>query len=314
MLEAGVIFGATGFIGRNLTAWLSGKVERIVAVSHSGAPVSGASECVAMHRLDDIRPLPTDTVVINLAAQRYDASRFEMAQSDVLTTNVAIANAVYRFCIGRRLREVRTASSVAVYEAGLDLMDDRRAVDFNLPPNRNEAFYGWSKRWGEILAGLHQERFGVSTISFRLSNPYGPHDSLDPAHAHVLPAFVMRALAPANSFAIKGSPKVERDFVYVDDVCEIFETSLGWIGKTAAMNLCAGCTTTLYEVAETILTVLGDERPIVAHEEPALGVAARRSTNATVIEATGKSGFATLREGLIPTLAWYRDALVRSRN
>jgi len=313
MVEAVVIFGATGFIGRNLAAWLSGKIPRIVAVSPGGALVNGATEWVAMDRLDDIRPLPAEAVVINLAAQRYDASRFEMAQSDVLTTNVEIANAVYRFCINRGLREVRAASSVAVYEAGLAVMDDRRPVDLNLAPNRNEAFYGWSKRWGEILADLHQDRFGVSTISFRLSNPYGPRDSLDPVHAHVLPAFVMRALAPSDAFVIKGSPKIERDFIFIDDVCEIFEISLGWVGKTAAMNLCAGRTNTLHELAETILSILGEERPIIANEESLQGVAARRSTNASVIEATGKSSFASLREGLTPTLAWYRDALA-SRN
>jgi UDP-glucose 4-epimerase len=314
MREAVVIFGATGFVGRNLVAWLSGKVARIVAVSRSGARVGGASECVPINQLDDIRPLPADAVVINLAAQRYDASRFDMAQSDILATNVEIADAIYRFCISRGLREVRAASSVAVYEAGLALLDDRRPIDLNTTPNPNEAFYAWSKRWGEIVAKLYQDRFGVSTISFRLSNPYGPHDSVDPGHAHVLPAFVMRALAPADSFVIKGSPRVERDFVYIDDVCETFEASLGWVGKTAALNLCAGRTTTLYELAETILAILGDQRPIVANDESLQGVAARRSTNAMVIEATGKSTFATLREGLIPTLAWYRDALATSRS
>ncbi len=314
MREAVVIFGATGFVGRNLVAWLAGKVKRIVAVSRSGAPVGGAGECAAMDRLDDIAPLPGDAVVINLAAQRYDASRFDLAQSDILTANVEIANAVYRFCVGRGLREVRVASSVAVYEAGLATLDDRRPIDLNAEPNRNEAFYAWSKRWGEILAKLHAERFGVSTISFRLSNPYGPHDSLDSAHAHVLPAFVMRALAPGDSFVIQGSPKVERDFVFIDDVCEAFETSLDWAGKTAAMNLCSGRTNTLYELAQTILAILDDKRPIVASAAAAQGVAARRSTNAIVAEAIGKTRFASLHEGLPPTLAWYRDALASRRN
>jgi nucleoside-diphosphate-sugar epimerase len=314
MPDAVVIFGATGFVGRNLVARLSGKVARIVAVSRNGAPVAGADQCMAMDRIDNIAALPVDTVVINLAAQRYDASRFDMAQSDILTANVEIANAVYRFCIRRGLREVRAASSVAVYEAGLAVLDDRRPVDFNAPPNTNEAFYAWSKRWSEIIAGLHRDRFGISTVSFRLSNPYGPHDSVDSASAHVLPAFVMRALAPGEAFVIKGSPRVERDFIYIDDVCDIFETSLDWRGETIAMNLCAGRANTLYELAETILAILGDKRRIVANDEMAQGVAARRSTNAMVIEATGKSTFATLAEGLIPTLEWYANALANSSN
>ena len=169
MPEAIVIFGATGFVGRNLVARLFGKVARIVAVSRSGVPMAGADQCVAIDRLDDVVSLPADTIVINLAAQRYDASRFDMAQSDILTANVEIANAVYRFCIQRGLREVRAASSVAIYEAGLAVLDDRLPLDFNAAPNLSEAFYAWSKRWGEIIAGLHRDRFDISTVSFRLS-------------------------------------------------------------------------------------------------------------------------------------------------
>lgn len=311
MVEAVVVFGASGFVGRNLVAHLAGKVGRIVAVSRSGAPVPGAAENVGMDRLADIAPLPAETIVINLAAQRYDASRFEMAQSDILTANVGIANTVYRFCLERGLREVRAASSVAVYPAGLAVMDDTVPVDLNTPPNPNEAFYGWSKRWGEILAALHRDRYGISTVSFRLSNPYGPHDSTDLAHAHVLPAFVIRGVTPADSFVIKGSPEVRRDFIYVRDVCEVFEASLGWRETTTAMNLCTGRTNTLHELAQTILRLRGDPRPILAPDQAVQGVAARVSTNETVIRATGKTHFASLAEGLAPTIEWYADALAR---
>ena len=61
-----------------------------------------------------------------------------------------------------------------------------------------------------------------------------------------------------EAFVIKGSPRVERDFIYIDDVCDVFETSLDWRGETVAMNLCAGRANTLYELAETILTILGE--------------------------------------------------------
>lgn len=311
MADAVVVFGASGFIGRNLVAHLAGKVARLVAVSGRGAVVPGATENVDMAGLAGISALPADTIVVNLAAQRYEAARFDMAQSDILTANTAIANAVYRFCLERGVREVRAASSVAVYPAGLDVMDDALPVDLNASPNSNEAFYGWSKRWGEVLAGLYRDRYGIATVSFRLSNPYGPYDSTDMAAAHVLPAFVMRALSPGDAFVIKGSPDVRRDFIYVGDVCEVFESSLAWRGSTAAMNLCAGRTHTLYELAQSILRLTDDARPIVAEGGAVKGVAARVSTNATVMQAAGKTTFAGLAEGLAPTIAWYRDALGR---
>ena len=269
-------------------ARLVGKAARIIAVSRSGAAVPGANQCVAFDRLDDIIPLPADTIVINLAAQRYDAGRFALAQSDILTANVEIINTVYRFCIQRGLHEVRTASSVAVYEAGLPILDDTAPIELNAAPHPGESFYAWSKRWGEISAGLHRDRFNISTVLFRLSNPYGPHDSVRSRSRPCFACFCHAGADASNSFVIKGSPLVERDFIYVDDVCSVFETSLEWKGKTTAMNLCAGRVVTLYELAETIFAVLGDKRPIVADDTEIRGVAARRPTNTTVGEATGK--------------------------
>ncbi len=112
-----------------------------------------------------------------------------------------------------------------------------------------------------MVADLHAERYGIHTISFRLSNPYGPHDSTDPRKAHVLPAFVMRALAPGERFTIKGNPLVERDFIYVGDVVDVFARSLAIRETSDALNLCRGETTTLLDLARTILEVAGRTGP-----------------------------------------------------
>lgn len=305
--EAVVVVGATGFVGRNLVAHWGGRIERIVAVSPSGGAVAGMTEAVRFDALDDLR-LPADTIMVNVAAQRYDADRFETAQSDLLTGNSEIANRVYRFCLTHGIREVRSASSVAVYPAGLDRLDDAVPVDLNAPPNPNEAFYAWSKRWAEVVAALHAERYGVHTLSFRLSNPYGPHDSTEPRKAHVLPAFVMRALDATDRFEIKGNPLVERDFIYVGDVVEAFTRSLSFRETDAALNLCRGETTTLLDLARTILAVAGRDLPVHAPDTATQGVLARRSTNARLREVLGLSSFTGLAEGLAPTIEWYRHA------
>lgn len=305
--EAVVVIGATGFVGRNLIAQWSGRMARVVAVSPSGGAVAGMTEAMPFDAMDDLR-LPTDTIVVNVAAQRYDADRFETVQSDLLTGNADIANRVYRFCLTHGIREVRAASSVAVYPAGLDRLDDTVPVDLNAPPNPNEAFYAWSKRWAEVVAALHAERYGVHTLSFRLSNPYGPHDSTEPRKAHVLPAFVMRALDATERFEIKGNPLVERDFIYVGDVVDAFTRSLEIRETDAVMNLCRGETTTLLDLARTILAVAGRDLPVHAPDTATLGVLARRSTNLPLRDFLGRSDFTGLAEGLTPTIEWYRHA------
>ena len=305
--ETVVVVGATGFVGRNLVAHLADRVPRLIAVSPSGQSVPGATEAARFDALEALS-VPADAIVVNVAAQRYDADNFETAQSDLLTGNAEIANRLYRFCLTKGIREVRAASSVAVYPAACDSLDDAQAVDLNAPPNRNEAFYSWSKRWSEVIANLHAERYGIHTISFRLSNPYGPHDSTDPRKAHVLPAFVMRALAPGERFEIKGNPLVERDFIYVGDVVDVFTRSLEMRETSDALNLCRGETTTLLDLARTILEVAGEKRPVHAPDTATHGVLARRSTNRRLCERFGMSTFTGLADGLRPTIAWYRQA------
>ncbi|GJD77062.1 NAD-dependent epimerase/dehydratase family protein [Methylobacterium gregans] len=307
--EAVVLFGASGFVGRNLAARLAGRVGRLIAVNASGMPVPGADATLPIGALGEVPALPRDTVAIHVAAPRYDAARFATAQADLLAGNIEIANRIYGFCAERGIAEVRMASSVAVYPAERAILDDAVPVDLHAPPHPGEAFYAWSKRWAEIAAGLFRERYGINTIAFRLSNPYGPYDALDEAVAHVLPAFVIRALRPGEVFTIRGDPQVERDFIHVDDVVAVFERSLRRRGESLTANLCSGTTTSLQTLAETILRLAGVARPIAAAGQTGSAVLARRSTNALVRQAFGDLRFTSLEDGLSQTIDWYRHAL-----
>ncbi|MEM7243361.1 MAG: NAD(P)-dependent oxidoreductase [Pseudomonadota bacterium] len=303
-----IIVGATGFLGRNLVTRMSGR-SVLTAVSGSGRAVPGADQSMRIDQLSELPKLPQDCVVINLAAQPYDAARFDAAQSDILTTNIGIVHQVYRFCVEREIKEVRSASSVAVYPAGLETLDDEKPVDLSIDPNPNEMFYGWSKRWSEIAARLYSKKFGISTLSFRLSNPYGPYDSTNIDKAHVLPAFVMRALGDEPEFTIRGNAKTERDFVFAEDVCDVFERSLAWSGTSDQFNLCTGTSVDLQALAETLLRLVGKTRPIKTGETLVQSVLARRATNAKLKAAFDKSTFTSLESGLKHTLDWYANAL-----
>lgn len=305
MSEAIVLFGASGFVGRNLMERLTAEGRTVYAITGSGSPLPGAAATASLERAADLPLLPADAIAVHVAAYRYDSERFELKQSDILVNNLALNARVFQFCAERGVKELRMASSVAVYPGHLAVMDDAEPLDLNAPPHTGEAFYAWSKRAAEVMADLYARQYGVHTISFRLSNPYGPHDSTDPRNAHVAPAFVMKALDSNPVFPIRGDPLVERDFVYVGDVVDAFVRSFAWRERTDAFNLCTGKTVTLQTLAEMCLRLAGASKPIEAGAPGAFGPAKRVSTNARIKAALGLA-FRGLDDGLSPTMAWYR--------
>jgi nucleoside-diphosphate-sugar epimerase len=307
-----VVFGASGFIGRNIVDVLAGRVETLVGVTSGTPHVPGCTATVAMRDVASLPALPPDAVVINVAAFRYAAATFHADQSKLLTANVAIANAVYGFCAARGIKEVRLGSSVAVYPATSSVQDDNAPVDLNAWPHAGEAAYAWSKRWAEVCAEIHLRQFGVNTLSFRLSNPYGPYDSTDVASAHVAPAFIIKALAPGDTFEILGNADAERDFIFSGDVAATFAASLAHRGEHGAFNLVYGKTVSIRQLAKEVLVAAErTDKSIVIASGVAPGVNIRRATGERVRAAFKVPAFADLRAGLAPSVKWSRHALGR---
>jgi nucleoside-diphosphate-sugar epimerase len=311
--DAVVLFGAGGFVGRNLVEALRDPVRRLFGVTAGGRAVEGCELTVRPADLAALPPLPRSTAIINVAARRYHATRFAAEQEDILSANLALTDLVYRFARERGIREIRAASSAAVYPAEWGVLDDARPLDLNAWPHEGEAAYAWSKRWGEIAAELWHRRAGINTISFRLTNPYGPFDTLVAAEAHVATAFAIRALDDQPEFVIAGDPDAERDFVFAADVAASFVASLALRGVQASVNCAFGQTTRIAALAKAAMRAAGRERPLRTDPPPGktgTGVKIRRATAARLRHLLPElPDFRPLEEGMRETVAWYRDVL-----
>lgn len=309
MPQTVIVVGAGGFVGQNLVRHLKGKIGRVLPVGTSGSAVAGIPG-LRWDELDSV-DLEPDTVLVNLAAFRHDGANFARLQPQILAHNIEIATRIYEFCGRRGIAEVRAASSIAVYPADEASFDDSAPLDLNADPHDGELMYAWSKRIGEVIADLFARKCGINTVTFRLTNPYGPHDGLDEARAHVIPAFVIRALATGGPFAVRGNPEASRDFIYVGDVCEAFARSLTWRGRSGAYNLGSGENVSIGALAHLVLNLTGSERDIVVSGAAVSAVPHRRCRNDRLRADFGFDRFTQLEDGLRSTIEWYRDALAR---
>jgi UDP-glucose 4-epimerase len=116
--------------------------------------------------------------------------------------------------------------------------------------------YGQSKYSGEGYLALYQRLYGLSTVSMRFGNVYGPRQ--DPlGEAGVIAIFCGRLLAGGRP-TIFGDGSQTRDYVYVGDVVAAM-LAAGESDATGSINVGTGVETDVLELARSLDAIEGKE-------------------------------------------------------
>ena len=119
------------------------------------------------------------------------------------------------------------------------------------------SIYGITKQNQEQMVMTLAASIGISAVSFRYQNVYGPGQSLANPYTGILSIFSTRILNN-NSINIFEDGKESRDFVYIDDV--VNATIMGIENDKAnsqVYNVGSGSNITVLEVAKSIYKELG---------------------------------------------------------
>ena len=118
--------------------------------------------------------------------------------------------------------------------------------------------YGISKLAVEKYAFLYKKLYGISTLSLRLSNPYGRFQNPN-AKQGIIPIFCSKALND-EEIQVFCDGTIERDFLYIDDVCKAIQRAIDVhydrIKDIDAVNIGSGYGTSINEILYTISTLL----------------------------------------------------------
>jgi UDP-glucose 4-epimerase len=107
--------------------------------------------------------------------------------------------------------------------------------------------YGAGKAAAESYLELFRRLHGLSTLTLRLSNVYGPRQ--DPhGEAGVIAIFCGAAAEGAPEVTIFGDGSQTRDYIYVGDVVAAF-VAAGRSGLDGVLNVATGTETPLTDVA-----------------------------------------------------------------
>ena len=103
--------------------------------------------------------------------------------------------------------------------------------------------YAVSKLAGEHYARVYTELFGLSTLSLRLFNVYGPGQRADAPYAQLVPRVLEDPV-----FTVDGDGTQSRDLVFVADVADAFLRALHRPEVTGVMNIGSGRAVTVLDV------------------------------------------------------------------
>jgi UDP-glucose 4-epimerase len=304
-----LVTGGAGFIGSNLVDALLARGDEVTVVDDlsTGRMVNlePALEAGAELVQTDIRD---GEGLAGLAGEKKPQAIFHLAaQIDVrksladpffdASVNVGgTANVLEAARSAECERVVSISTGGAIYGegAGQELPLDESA------PIAPMSAYGQSKFAAEGYLDLYQRLYGLSGISLRLGNVYGPRQ--DPLGEAGVIAIFCGLLTQGGRPTVFGDGKQTRDYIYVGDVVAAALAAAG-SEATGAVNIGTGKETDVLELAEALSELSGRDDFEPEFAPPRAGEVQRISLDATSAERVlNWHPKIDLREGLRITL------------
>ena len=251
--ETALINGASGFVGRALTAHLREQGKRVIVCGRPGASILPTADLAV--RID--RPsteflreiLGTERIDVVFHCAAYGVVPTERDPAEMLFANVKNVGTWTEAAAGIGARAIVYAGSCAEYghaEPGIPISEDK--------PLSACGLYGASKAAGGLWGRAVAKRYGVGFQWLRIFGLYGPGE---PSY-RLLPHLAARLSAGERVKLTAGQQ--QRDFLYIDDAVRGIRMAADAAldGQTSDFNLCSGKPITVREFAQTVASLVGE--------------------------------------------------------
>lgn len=199
-------------------------------------------------------------VVILAAAKVGGIQANRTYPADFMFDNLMIQTNVINLAHRARVKQFVFLGSSCIYPRDCPQpMKEEYLLTGPLEPT-NEA-YALAKIAGLRMGQYYARQFGMPVINMMPCNLYGPNDSFDPQHSHVLSAlvkkFVDAADAGAEEVVLWGTGAARREFLHVDDCARALLFLLDHWHSADIINVGAGTDLTIKALAELIAVKVG---------------------------------------------------------
>ncbi|MDX2184141.1 MAG: UDP-glucuronic acid decarboxylase family protein [Gemmatimonadaceae bacterium] len=178
----------------------------------------------------------------------------------------------------------------------------------NVNPIGPRGVYDEAKRFAEALTMAYHTFHGLDTRIVRIFNTYGPR--MRPNDGRVVSNFIVQALR-GQPLTVYGDGSQTRSFCYVEDEVEgIYQ--LFHKGDAQPCNIGNPGEFTVQQLAELVIALTDSASTIDRRPLPADDPKVRQPDLTRAKAMLGWEPKVALKDGLVPTIAYFRDALAKA--
>lgn len=259
-----VVVGANGFLGSHLVDALAARGHNVTAFDRFTEDQQFVAEGVKrvegdfMNRSDLMRALDGQEQVFHFLSTSSPATSENDPTLDV-ETNVVGSIALFQVAVEAGVRRIAFASTGgAIYGDQNALRITEESIPMPISP------YAIGKLTIEGYLRYFERKHGLQSVSFRISNPYGPRQ-----HPHkkqgVIPIFLQQ-IAEGMPITVLGDGTMMRDYIYVGDVARMIVETVNRTPAFPVYNVGSGHGTSVNELVGLAREITG-RRVVVNHAD-----------------------------------------------
>jgi len=303
-----LVTGGAGFLGSHLCRRLVAEGHEVLCMdNYFTGRRTNVADLEALPNFELMRhdvtfPLYVEVdAIYNLACP---ASPIHYQKDPVQTTKTSVHGAINMLGLAKRTgARIFQASTSEVYG---DPTVHPQTEDYwgNVNPIGFRSCYDEGKRCAETLFFDYWREHKVEIKVARIFNTYGP--GMHPSDGRVVSNFVVQALQ-GHDISIYGDGQQTRSFCYVDDLIEGFIRLMNSPDDvTGPINLGNPVEFTIKELAENVLELVDSPSKITFHQLPHDDPRQRKPDISQAKAVLDWEPKVPLRDGLKPTIAYFK--------
>lgn len=306
-----LVTGGAGFLGSHLIDRLLQQGHEVLCVDNLFTGTKRNMEHLHSNprfefmRHDVTFPLYVEAdEIYNLACP---ASPIHYQHDPVQTTKTSVHGAINMLGLAKRLGcRILQASTSEVY-GDPAIHPQIESYWGNVNPIGPRSCYDEGKRCAETLFFDYHRQHRLEIKVARIFNTYGPR--MHPADGRVVSNFIIQALT-GKPITLYGDGNQTRSFCYVDDLVDgLMRLMASPEGFTGPVNLGNPVEFTMRELAELVVSETGSSSPLVTEPLPQDDPKQRKPDISIAEAQLGWTPKIPLREGLKPTISYFRTNL-----